>query len=488
MRRLLIATLLLGCVPGCVMYLNPLCDDRIRNGDETDIDCGGTCGACEVGDRCYSDRDCGEGTCSDERCAPHACANGVQDVDETDVDCGGSTCRKCSGGHACASNADCFSDDCVSSTGRCFELPVVQFRDAVRYPTGTKAYMVRAGDLDADGDLDLFAANELDSTITVLRNEGLRTGTFATLPPPTEAGFPTGAYPTGGAIADFNVDGVADVITADYHGNSVTISLGWGSGDHYTLLAPGTFPTVAGAETSNLAVGDLDGDGLPDVIATNPQASSASIFLGRGDGTLGRARDEVLGIAGISEPYSVAIGDYDGNGTQDAAIADNTSASVFVLLGNGDGTFSQGPNQPALDGLPSFIIITHDVNLDGILDLVCANRSSDDVSVLLGRGDGGFRRAIVSSTGAGTGPYSVAIADFNVDGVPDVVTANFMSDTGSVLLGVGDGSFEAPIDAGLTGNSSYGVAAGDFNGDGKPDFAVANALSNDVAVKISRSY
>lgn len=488
MNRLVVTTVLLGGLPGCVMYLNPLCDDRVRNGDETDIDCGGTCGQCEVGDRCEADRDCGEAACIGGTCAPHVCENNVLDGDETDVDCGGPFCRPCSGGRTCASDTDCFNSTCVATTSTCYELPVVQFRDAMRYPTGTKAYVLRSGDLDADGDIDLFAANELDSTITVLRNEGLRTGTFATLEPPTAAGFPTGAYPTGGAIADFNVDGVADIITADYHGNSVSISLGWGAGDHYTLLTPYTSPTVGGAETSNLAVGDLNGDALPDVIATNPKASSVSVFLGHGDGTLTRARNEVLGIDGVSEPYSVAIGDYDGNGTQDAAVADNRTGSVFVLLGNGDGTFSQGPNQPRLDGLPSFIILTHDLDLDGILDLVCANRSSDDVSVLLGRGDGGFRRAIVSSTGSGTGPYSIAIADFNVDGVPDVVTANYKSNTGSVLLGVGDGSFELPIDAGITGNNSYGVATGDFNGDGKPDFAVANAVSNDVAVKISRSY
>jgi hypothetical protein len=486
--RFLFATVLVGILPGCVMYLNPLCDDRVRNGDETDIDCGGTCGQCEVGDRCEIDRDCGEAACIDGRCAPHVCENGVLDGDETDIDCGGSQCRKCSGGHVCASGDDCFSGTCVAETSTCYELAVVQFRDATRYPSGTKAYMLRAGDLDGDGDTDLLAANELDSTLTILRNDGLRTGTFAQLEPPLGSGFPTGAYPTGGAIADFNVDGIADVITADYHGNSVTISLGWGINDTYTLLTPGSFPTVAGAETSNLAVGDLNGDGLPDVIATNPQASSVSVFIGRGDGTLARAREEVLGIDGVSEPYSVAIGDYDGNGTQDAAVADNRTGSVFVLLGNGDGTFTHGPNQPALGGLASFIILTHDLDLDGILDLVTANRSSDDVTVLLGRGDGGFRRAIVSTTGSGTGPYSIAIADFNVDGVPDVVTANYKSNTGSVLLGVGDGSFEPPIDAGLTGNNSYGVAAGDFNGDGKPDFAVANALSNDVAVKISRSY
>jgi hypothetical protein len=85
------------------------------------------------------------------------------------------------------------------------------------------------------------------------------------------------------------------------------------------------------------------------------------------------------------------------------------------------------------------------------------------------------------------GPYSIAIADFNLDGVPDAATANFMSGTASVLLGVGDGRFDPALDAGATGANSYGIVAGDWNHDGKVDLAVCNAVSNDVTVKMSLS-
>lgn len=414
-----------------------------------------------------------------------ACDNGIKDDDETDVDCGGGTCRKCAGARHCEAASDCFSGECVAATNTCVGLTNVSFAEGVSYMSSDKPYVMLSGDLDADGEIDLAVANELASAITVFRNDGA--GAFSSIPASTPVGFPTGEYPTGGAIADMNRDGIADIVTANYHGNSVSVLLGAGSLESYTLAANTDYPTVPGSETSNLAVGDLDGNMILDVIATNPQTHSVSVFLGRGDGTLQPATQLDLGM-GMSEPYSVAIGDFDSDGDSDAAIADNRTVRIILALGNGDGTFELSPLRPEVGGDASFIIIARDVDLDGNLDLVVANRSSDDVSVLLGHGDGEFDDALLSPTGPMTGPYSIAVADFNLDAVPDVVTANFVSSTTTVLLGIGNGKFEPPIDAGMTGINTYGVATGDFNGDGKPDFATANALSNDITVKMSTAH
>jgi hypothetical protein len=135
------------------------------------------------------------------------------------------------------------------------------------------------------------------------------------------------------------------------------------------------------------------------------------------------------------------------------------------------------------------------MNGDGKLDLVCANRSSDDVSVLLGRGDGTFRKAIVSKVGPpGTqappapplAPYALVVADVNHDGVPDVVTANSLGNSVSILLGIGNGQFDPAIEIPLDGPAGpYAVFAGDFDGDGKPDLATANNISEDLAVRLS---
>jgi len=478
MLRVVVAAVMGMGLSGCVFYLNPLCTDHISNGEETDVDCGGTCGRCDIGDSCKSNDDCADSDCKGGTCTAFPCFNGVQDGDETDIDCGGS-CRTCSGGRTCDASTDCASATCEADH-TCRGLRDVSFQ-ASTYEAGAKPYALFAGDLDGDGDVDLASADELNSQLVIARNDGA--GGF--LAPTTT--FTTGEFPTGGAIGDFNLDGVPDVITADYHGDSVSVMSNLGAG----MLAPrASYPTVDGAETSNLAIGDLDGDGSLDVIATNPMKASVSVFLGQGNGSLAPAVDLPVGITGAAQPYSAAIADYDGDGRDDVAIADSLSANLIVRLGNGDGTFQ--PEVAYADrGTPPLIVITADVNGDLLPDLVCANRGSDNVSILLGRGDGTFRKAVLASTGKDSGPYSVAVGDFNADGVLDVITANFtvtkdlMFSDASVLIGIGIGNFEPPIQ--VPGSPAYGVAVGDFTGDGVADFAAANYADHTVTVQRNTS-
>jgi len=464
---------------GCVYYLNPQCNDQIHNGDETDVDCGGPCDApCNIGDSCQVMSDCDESNCIGGTCTAFPCNNGKRDGAETDIDCGGGECRKCAGARGCNVAADCFSGTCLPD-GSCSSLRNMSFADGVSYPSGDKTYVMFSADINRDGHVDLIAANEQGSSVSVFLNNGGGLFQLAATP------FPTGAYPTGGAIVDLNHDGMLDVVTADYHGNSVSVLLGNGTGN---LAAKSSYATLPEADTSNLAVGDLNGDGNLDVIATNPQRASMSVFLGHADGSLDPAIDVPLGAEGNYHPFSPAIGDFDGNGTADVAVGDIITGPIIVRLGNGDGTFGE-EKQYNPGGLGPNVLLATDINRDGVIDIVSANRGGISVSVLLGRTDhsGTFRKAIVSPTDSTSGPYALAVADFNLDGVLDVVTPNFLANTATVLLGVGDGSFEAPINAGAAGTTTYGVAAGDFNGDGKPDIATCNAGSNDVVVKMSTS-
>jgi thiol-disulfide isomerase/thioredoxin len=173
----------------------------------------------------------------------------------------------------------------------------------------------------------------------------------------------------------------------------------------------------------------------------------------------------------------VAVGDFNADGKLDLATANNNSDNVSILLGNGTGGFGPAANFGV--GLAPYTVAVGDFNADGKLDLATANYFSGDVSILLGDGMGGFDAP--ANISADDGPASVAVGDFNADGKLDLAVANFDSDNISILLGDGTGGFGAATNFGV-GDGPISVAVGDFNGDVKLDFATANLNSNNVSI------
>jgi hypothetical protein len=193
-------------------------------------------------------------------------------------------------------------------------------------------------------------------------------------------------------------------------------------------------------------------------------------------------------------PVAVAVGDFNGDGIPDLAVANDSRFatgvpdSVTILLGNGDGTFTLQAESPTIGDNPADITVG-DFNGDGVLDLAVANLYVDTlepgtVTVLLGNGNGTFTPTPVSPV-TGFLPYSVAIGDFNADGKADLVTANAGSNTVTVLLGNGDGTFAAPLNP-PAGTDPIFAAVGDFNGDGLTDVAAANNSTLSVTVLLAQ--
>jgi hypothetical protein len=221
-----------------------------------------------------------------------------------------------------------------------------------------------------------------------------------------------------------------------------------------------------------VATTDLTGDRKLDLVVADNLSTAVSVLAGNGDGTF---QTGVLQAAGRL-PNAVIAGKFDAGGTFDVAVANGDASVVSILLGRGDGTFQ--PRRTFATGAAPVALVSGDFDGDGRVDIVAADQGDDMVSVLLGVGDGNFLPRMDSA--AGPGPISVTRADFNRDGkldlaVADINTPHFGPGRVSVLLGHGDGTFDAPIalQAGIT---AYAVRAGDFNADGKPDLAVATNL------------
>jgi len=359
--------------------------------------------------------------------------------------------------------------DAVTASGSYDSLSVLlgngdgTFGEMTGYGVRGQAMAVALGDLDGDGRPDVVTVVQTDTVWVRLGNGD---GTFG-----VDAGFATGTGPDAVAIGELSGDGKLDVVTTNAGSSTVAVLIGNGDGK----FGHGrTFETASAPKW--LAIGDLNGDGKPDVATANDPGSPdsvISVLLGDGHGNFGPKTDYVMGLT----PFSIAIGDVNGDGKPDLVTANYYINTTSILFGNGDGTFG-GRAAFATGSGPNGVAIG-DLNGDGKADLAVANSNANTVSVLLGSGGGSF--APKADYATGSGPMSVAIGDLNRDGKRDLVTSDYYSGTVSVLLGKGDGTFLGKATY-STGPGPNWVAIGDLNGDGKPDLAVANSAANTVSV------
>ena len=354
------------------------------------------------------------------------------------------------------------------------------FQPAKNLVASNSPSSVAIGDFNGDGIQDLAVGNStreegpMGSTSIFVGNGD---GSFR-----SEINSAAGPHPQSAAVGDFNGDGVQDLAVTNL-GGSVSILLGNGDGNFQPPLSFGAhrFP-------GSIAVGNFNGDGFQDLAVANsgsagPEAPIISLFFGNGDGTFQPAQD----IGPLDRAHTVAGGDFNRDGLQDLVVVHEGSFEsdiVSILLGNGKGAFQPTQDLTTGNGFTRSVAIG-DFNRDGIQDLAVSNQFSRSVSVFRGNGNGTFQSA--RDFEIQRMPTSVAVGDFNGDGVQDLALSNreffdiALVPIASILIGNGDGTFQ-PVQEFGPKNRAEAIVVGDFNGDGKQDLATANPLSDDLSV------
>jgi FG-GAP-like repeat len=352
------------------------------------------------------------------------------------------------------------------------------FAHAPGSPMPIPAGIVLIGDMNNDGSPDLVVGSGKSVAVWICNGAESRSGPCR---PSAASTVQVPDSPSEMALGDVNGDGNLDVAVANH--DSYNVALLTGDGKGALALAP-TSPIVMRdgqqPHTHGLDIGDLNGDGKLDLITVNNAHNDVSIASGDGKGGFTRAPGSPFPVG--PSPYPLALGDVNGDGRLDiVATASATgplraqqlplSRALTLLLADERGGFR--PSQLPLRTVTPWFVAIGDVNADGKADIVATHHEQRMLTVLLGDGRGAFTEASGSPFDCGHNLFYVAIVDANRDRKPDVVAVS--GDALRVMLGDGRGSF-APSrhPPPPTGRRAWRLTTGDMNRDGKPDVVTSN--------------
>lgn len=356
--------------------------------------------------------------------------------------------------------------------------------NTLRFAVGTAPDSVAIADVNDDHKLDIIVANGQSNDVTILLGDGK--GGFAQA---KNSPFSAGHAPSDIATGDFNGDGRLDLAFANHEMKYLTVLLGDGQGQ-FSPAPHSPFAVQSRPHTHGVASADFNGDGNLDLVTESWGNNQVIVLLGDGKGDF-KTPGSLFSVGRM--PYQmVRAADLNKDGKADIVTTNFEGGNVTILLGDGKGSFTQAAGSPFACGNSPFSVAIGDLNKDGNADLAIANysgqgedRSADAVNILLGDGRGNFKPMSDSPFRAGGAPVSVATGDINGDSIPDVVTANMTGNDLTVLLGSSKGTLTGnPAIA--AGRQPYRVALGDLNGDGKADIATANNGDNNITVILSR--
>jgi hypothetical protein len=357
--------------------------------------------------------------------------------------------------------------------------------------TGNSPSIAGVGDFNEDGIPDLAIENAGDETISILLGNGDGTfSLFTTIPqigtPPCE--IITQQSNCAIVVGDFNDDGHADLALTSPIDDTVVILEGNGKGSFTPFSGS---PIFVGSFPEAVKIGDFNNDGIQDLAVANAYDGTISILLGNGDGTFTASSASPISAGITSFPFFLAVGDFNRDGNADLAVVNGNDVpngvtnNVSILLGDGKGGFTPAAGPPIYfpSGSGPCPIVAADFNGDGIIDLAVATFDTNAVYILLGNGDGTFTVSSQSPIPVGPSPFSMTALDYNGDGITDLAVGNYNYNPnpnpppGSVtlLIGNGDGTFQPPGAPITVGQLPNDVVTADFNGDGKPDLAIPDS-------------
>lgn len=351
----------------------------------------------------------------------------------------------------------------------------LEFQTPTRLSVGNGPYWVAVDDFDKDGKADVAVSLYFAGQVAVLLGQG--NGTLG-----AQANYslnPASSRPGSLAIGDINKDTYPDLITANYNSNNVSSLLNNKNGTFATAVN-----TASGEQPNMVAAADLTGDGNADAVVANIGGGSNDFRLLRSNGSSLNMAMSSLYIEAI--PSAIAIADVDKDGKLDLLLGNSNTGKANILTGDGTGTFVKKTD--VVVGNQPWAFATADMDGDGNVDLVSSLYLGSRVGVLLGTGTGSFGVAKNTDLGASSLPAGVALGDFDGDQRPDVAVALYGLNQLGVLRNTGGGvlALTSSLDI-ITGAAPRSVAVADLNGDGKPDLISANSGDNSISIFLNKS-
>lgn len=372
-------------------------------------------------------------------------------------------------------------NDTATATVTVLVTPNPLFGPKTDYITGFLPWALAIGDLNDDGKLDLAVAITSPNIVSILFQDPGVPGNFL-----APLDMDSGANPSSVAIGDLDGDGLLDLAITNSYYNANAVSVIFQNPSSVGTFLPATSFGV-GQYPSSVGIGDFNNDGLADLAVTNSLANSVSVLI-QDSGIPGSFLAKT-DFAVQANPRSLAVGDLNGDGLLDLAIANSESASVSVLFQDPASSGSFLPAFHLTVGFAPRVVAIGDLDGDGQPDLAVACHASDFISVLLQVTGTPGVFSMATSWNTAPGPITVAIGDIDLDGKRDLVVAHSEVDSDSIAVllqdGISSGTFLPPTNFVMTGNP-WSISIDDLDGDGKLDLVAGNSGADYISVLLGR--